>query len=71
MIPWEDVAPVGSEWYSVGHHWKVMEVTTKEGEPAVRLRRTVFSKRSPRRKHNEKVVLVRLLDRHGTRKTPK
>ena len=45
MLPDTALPDIGSRWYISGHHWEVYGHTTRDGEPAVRVR--LVGKRKP------------------------
>jgi len=63
----QEIAPTGSRWYAWGHHWRVIGQGTRDGEPAVRLKK-IITGRTTRARYDRPTVITRLLDRYGTRK---
>ena len=56
--------PVGSKWYSLGHHWRVVGHGTRDGEPAVKIRN--ITGQHPKGRLPKEVVESIFL-RHATR----
>lgn len=61
---------LGSEFYFAGQHWKVTERTRRDGTPAVRIKRTVFSARFPETRRSARGIVIceSNLERHGVRR---
>ena len=56
-------APVGSRWYTAGHHWEVVAEQQHDGEPGVRVRCLTGTRKPPA----ELPFVTRLLVKRGER----